>query len=60
MPLLRDVDQLLLDKGIARLFGALFALQRLGAVLIGLLVATVVSVCAPRDEGSPRRVVPAN
>jgi hypothetical protein len=36
VPLLRNVDQLLLDKGIARLFGALFALSRLGAVLFCL------------------------
>jgi hypothetical protein len=33
---LRNVEHLLLDKGIARLFGALFALQRLGAVLVCL------------------------
>jgi hypothetical protein len=31
-PLLRSVDELLLDKGIARLGGVLFALSRLGAI----------------------------
>jgi hypothetical protein len=31
VPLFRNVDHLLLDKGIARLFGAFFALSRLGA-----------------------------
>jgi hypothetical protein len=36
VPLLRNVDQLLLDKGIARLAGALFALSRLGAVFVCL------------------------
>jgi hypothetical protein len=35
-PLLRDFDELFLDKGIARLLGALFALSRLGAVLFCL------------------------
>jgi hypothetical protein len=35
-PLLRDFDQLLLDERIARLFGALFALKRLGAILFSL------------------------
>jgi hypothetical protein len=35
-PLLRNLDQLLLDKGIARLFGVLLALSRLGAVLVCL------------------------
>jgi hypothetical protein len=33
---LRNVDQLLLDKRIARLAGALFALSRLGAVFVCL------------------------
>src|SRR3954463_9138813 len=36
VPLLRNLDHLLLDKGIARLFGAFFALSRLGAVLFFL------------------------
>jgi hypothetical protein len=35
-PLLRDFDQLLLDKRIAGLFGPLFALERLGAILFCL------------------------
>jgi hypothetical protein len=35
-PLLRNFEELLLDKGIARLFGALFALSRLGAVFVCL------------------------
>jgi glycerol-3-phosphate acyltransferase PlsY len=32
-PLLRNFKELFLEKGIARLFGVLFALSRLGAVL---------------------------
>ena len=36
MPLLRNIDQLLLDKRIARLAGALLALSRLGAVFVCL------------------------
>jgi hypothetical protein len=36
VPLLRNVDQLLLDKRIARLAGALFAFSRLGAVFVCL------------------------
>ena len=36
VPLLLDLDHLLLEKGIARLFGALFALSRLGAVFVCL------------------------
>jgi pimeloyl-ACP methyl ester carboxylesterase len=43
-PLLRNVDQLLLDKRIARLAGALFALSRLGAVF----------VCRGCQDRSPR------
>jgi hypothetical protein len=35
-PLLRYFEQLLLDKGIARVFGALFALVCLGPILVGL------------------------
>ena len=35
-PLLRNFDQLLLDKWIAGLFGPLFALERLGAILFCL------------------------
>ena len=31
-PLLRNFEELFLDKGIARLFGALLALSRLGAI----------------------------
>jgi hypothetical protein len=34
-PLLRDFDQLLLDKWIASLFGSLFALERLGQITRG-------------------------
>ena len=39
-PLLRDFDQLLLDKRIAGLFGLLFALERLGAILFCLACHT--------------------
>ena len=35
-PLLRNVEDLFLDKGIARLFGEFFALSCLGAVLVCL------------------------
>jgi len=35
-PLFRNADELCLDEGIVRLLGALFALQRPGAVLVGL------------------------
>jgi hypothetical protein len=35
-PLFRNADELCLDERIVRLLGALFALQRLGAVLVGL------------------------
>ena len=51
MPLLRNVEHLLLDEGIARLFGALFALSRLGAVF----------VCLGCQDRSPRlNATPAN
>jgi hypothetical protein len=47
---MRDVDHLLLDKGIAHLFGAFFALSRLGAVLFFPWMSDRAPVCAAHDE----------
>jgi len=43
--LLRDFDQLLLDKWIAGLFGPLFALKGLGAVLLWLACPHATPPC---------------
>jgi hypothetical protein len=49
-PRLRNFEELFLDKGIARLFGALFALLRLGAVLFCLAYHCRFPVCPQHNE----------
>jgi hypothetical protein len=62
-PLLRSVDELLLEKGIARLFGALFALSRIGAIFFcfgchgSRLVRYMTNVTARSDLYQPTSTI---